>query len=501
MELLKAMGIGNYMKNVEASLEESGVWAVRRYKSRHFEGGFVSPSSSATMDPRLQAALVLLQAHNNFYVDRLHHVLGRRERRRALWVRSYLTEERRRDSSHYYTLLNEERMEWDEFVFRNYTRVTLPVFLEILDRIREGITRRDTHLRAAIEPGLKLAVVLRYIATGDSFRSLSYAFRVGVSTICTFLVPVCRAISDAYRQEAFPDEWTEQLWRDTADKFNTRWNMPHTMGALDGKHVAIKKPRNSGSVYHNYKGFFSIPMLALVDANYKFLWVELGGVGHMSDAQIFLQSDLYRHLEENAIARPAPCPLTADPEDTIPVPFFIVSDDAFALKEYCMKPYSRQTMKIQELIFNYRLSRARRVVENAFGLLAQRFRVLLRTCELTPEHVREVVTCCLTLHNILLNRMPPGPDIMDREDPQRNIIPGSWREQCIWPEPPQPPMRAATHAGKTVRDTLTNFFGSSAGIVPWQWDRAHVNRPAQAVAPQPAPASPASPAPPGSPSQ
>jgi hypothetical protein len=112
------------------------------------------------MDARLPAALVLLQAHNNVYFDRLHHVLGTRERRRALWVRSYLTEERRRDSSHYYTLLNEGRIEWDELVFRNYTRVNLPIFLEILDRIREGITRRDTHLRAAIEPGLKLAVAL-----------------------------------------------------------------------------------------------------------------------------------------------------------------------------------------------------------------------------------------------------------------------------------------------------------------------------------------------------
>ena len=68
--------------------------------------------------------------------------------------------------------------------------------------------------------------------------------------------------------------------------------MPHAIGTSDGKHIAIKTPARSGRLFHNYKGFFSIPLLALVDADYKFIWIEFSGMGHMSDSQIFHDSEL-----------------------------------------------------------------------------------------------------------------------------------------------------------------------------------------------------------------
>ena len=89
-------------------------------------------------------------------------------------------------------------------------------------------------------------------------------------------------------------------WKNISDLFWKRWNFPHTCGGIDGKHIAIKKPANSGSLYFNYKGFFSIVMLALVDADYKFVWVDIGSRGASSDVQIFNNFELKECMEDNA---------------------------------------------------------------------------------------------------------------------------------------------------------------------------------------------------------
>ena len=124
--------------------------------------------------------------------------------------------------------------------------------------------------------GEKLALTIRYLATEESYTSLSCQFRVGRSTISKFLPEGCRAIQDEFTRE----------WKELETEFRIRWNVPHALGALDGKHVALKKPKNSGTLYHNYKGFFSIVMLALVDGQYKFRWVDVGTDGSCSDAKM-----------------------------------------------------------------------------------------------------------------------------------------------------------------------------------------------------------------------
>lgn len=151
-----------------------------------------------------------------------------------------------------------------------------------------------------------------------------------------------------------------------SEQFREKWNCYNYIVALDGKHVLIRLPANSGSYYFNYKHQFSIVLLALVDANYKFLYVDIGCNGRISDGGVFKKSSLNKALESNTLHIPqAKSLLTGDK----PMPFMIVVDDAFPLNKHIMKPYSQVGLTPESRIFNYRLSRARRIVENAFGIL------------------------------------------------------------------------------------------------------------------------------------
>ena len=149
--------------------------------------------------------------------------------------------------------------------FKNLMRMEPAMFREILERVRPRITKRDTNYRPALEPGLKLAITIRFLATGETYHSLRFGFRVPHNTTSLLVKEVCEAIIAEFEGEVLKCPTTPEEWRPIAEKFGQRWNFHHALGALDGKHIAIKKPNNSGSIYHNYKVFFSIIMLLIIN--------------------------------------------------------------------------------------------------------------------------------------------------------------------------------------------------------------------------------------------
>ena len=158
-------------------------------------------------------------------------------------------------------------------------------------------------------------------------------------------------------------------------------------------------------------------LLALVDADYKFLWVNVRARSS-SDAQIFNRSKLERRIENRTLELPPPN-----------LHYFLLWDNAFALMPWLVKPYSRRQLTREERMANYRICRGRRVVKNSFGILIKRFRVLLTTMEQRPKVVRDIVSTCVVLHNMLRSHQvvadrPPTP--ADKHHRQtignRNII-------------------------------------------------------------------------------
>ncbi len=248
---------------------------------------------------------------------------GRGERtERTIWVREWLS--RRPEFGIYEQLMEELRRE-DVAAFKNFMRVDPPMFQEIVDRLTPRLQKTDTWYRKALCPGLKVAITMRYLASGDSYHSLMYSFRVAHNTISKVVSEVCEAIIAEYAEEVINPPTEEEEWRDVANQYGTKWQFHHVLGALDGKHVRIRCPRGGGSTYFNFKGYHSIVLLGLVDADYKFMWVNVGAPGSCSDAQIWNQCDLREHIMDETVHIPAADPLPGDDKDT---PYFIIADDA-----------------------------------------------------------------------------------------------------------------------------------------------------------------------------
>ncbi|XP_041373464.1 uncharacterized protein LOC121386580 [Gigantopelta aegis] len=245
-------------------------------------------------------------------------------RRRQFWVRPWIA---RRELFGTYDQLMTELERESHGDFKGYLRIEPAMFHEMLKRLTDSLEKTKTNWRTPLGVDLKLAVTIRYLASGDSHRSLAYSFRVTHNTISKVVREVCASIVEEYGPEVFSTPSAPDSWRVVAHRFGSRWNFHHACGALDGKHIAMKCPKDSGSLYYNYKGFFSIILLALVDGDYK--WADVGANGSTSDCSVSNSSTLSTALMNNTLGLPPPEPLPNDDKDT---PYFLVGDDAFPLR-------------------------------------------------------------------------------------------------------------------------------------------------------------------------
>jgi hypothetical protein len=186
------------------------------------------------------------------------------------------------------------------------------------------------------------------------------------------------------------------------------------------------------------------------------------------DGGIFRESVFEQRFDANQMNVPSAEKL---PGTDMELPYVIVADEAFPLKSYIHRPYPGRGLSLQKQIFNYRLSRARRVIENTFDTLVARWRIL-RTTIKTDLSTIDVVKACVCLHNYCkimeekqtaASYCPPG--FVDTED-QEN---GAWRQEV---QPLQAVGRLATNYATRqaylLRDRLASYFDSPNGQVPWQ---------------------------------
>lgn len=283
-------------------------------------------------------------------------------------------------------------------------------------------------------------------------NDMHFKFKRGRSTISIIISSVCQAIWK-YLRPQYIEDFTEERIKNIASDFDLKANFPHCFGAIDGKHIRTIKPANSGSLFYNYKNYFSIVLLAVVDSNYNFIYVDVGAYGKESDSTIFSNSTLYKILMRNELPLPHPQPLLNEHGNEPPIPYVLVGDEAFGLNKHVMRPYGGQNLDVKKRVYNYRLSRARRYVECAFGIMANKWRILHRPIDTAYNLTTDIVKACCVLHNLVTRH-----DGLRQQD--KLTI-------SMFPQL-QPNINEESLAVNFIRDQFANYFMSPLGALPWQ---------------------------------
>ncbi|XP_073533020.1 uncharacterized protein [Phyllobates terribilis] len=415
------------------------------------------------------AALLVKEARR---IVEARELQRRSKQKRRMWTREWL--QKRSELSH--MQLVRELQEKNPHDFRNYLRMSEESFKVLLERVTPRIQRKDTAMRAAIPADEILAVTLRFLATGRSLQDLHFSSAISRPMLSVLIPETCDAIFHSLHSYIkFPN--TEEEWKKIASDFEQLWQFPNCGGALDGKHVRITQPPNSGSYFYNYKGYFSIILMALVNANYEFINVDVGMNGRVSDGGV-LEHTLFGERLDNYDLH-----LPPNSETTGNLNFVFVGDEAFPLHPNLIKPFPQKSLTQERRIFNYRLSRARHVVENAFGIMANRFRIFHTPINMKLTSIDSVVLACCTLHNFLRRRdaisyCPPSfVDSVDLANGEVEL--GEWRANDPAIAGLQPVGYGRnTHDVKTCRDNYCEYFNGPAPADPEPQQESSTSSPA-----------------------
>ena len=293
---------------------------------------------------------------------------------------------------------------WNQIVMGSFTssdwienfRVSKATFLYLCTELRPAIQHEDTRMRKAITVEKRLAITLWCLATCSEYRTIAHLFGVSRSAVCLIVHETCIAITSILQKKYIEFPMATERRADVVRGFQSRWGLMQCLGSIDGCHIPVMPPALNHTDYYNRKGWYSIILQAVVDSEYLFQDICIGWPGSVHDARVLKNSGIYKRLKNDRNLSESSVSL-----EGVEIPYFLIGDSAYPLKSFLLKPFTHSTsLSESQKTFNYRLSRARIVVENAFGRLKGRWRRLTKRNDMNVENVPHVVAACCVLHNV-----------------------------------------------------------------------------------------------------
>jgi len=150
---------------------------------------------------------------------------------------------------------------------------------------------------------------------------------------------------------------------------------------------------HSGSIYYNYKKFHSINLTGVSDARCRFILVDVEAEGRRSDAGVFNNSQIKSKLDNKSLQIPEPSAVGKNDD----ILYVLLGDEAYPLTTYLRRPYPKSLqLDLKKKVYNYRHSRARRIIESAFGILVARWRIFRRPINAYIRKAEKMILAMLT---------------------------------------------------------------------------------------------------------
>ena len=223
---------------------------------------------------------------------------------------------------------------WNDYSddrFKKTFRIFRNTFMYILERVRHKLTK-EIVAELPVSPELRLAIFLYRCGRGDYLYSIAEMTGLGVSTICCIVSEVANAVVETLWESEVTTYMpkSEIEFYQKISEMEQMWQFPCCWGAIDGCHVPIKCPpggAKSCKEYHNFKNFYSIVLMSMVDSKYRFMWGSCGFPGNSHDSVILQSTNLWEQIQEKEYL-----PNISKKFGSIEVPPLTLADSAFQLK-------------------------------------------------------------------------------------------------------------------------------------------------------------------------
>ncbi|XP_037939972.1 protein ALP1-like [Teleopsis dalmanni] len=370
--------------------------------------------------------------------------------RRRWWVQPVNLN---RDTDGFYETVTKSLIENNNEEFFKKTKMTVEKFNTLLHLLEDRLEHYSQ--RKPIEPSLRLSLTLIFLASGCSVQELALNHKLGLSTARKIIYETCNIIWEELNNTFMSPPSAHEL-KIIADEIYDATGVPNCLGALDGKYITIVCPAESENVNLKYSKAVSHILLAACDHNYAFTFVDIERYGNKQDDGIFTRNGFGSEIFNETFQIPDNSNL---PYTDVPFPYFFAANNTFPLRKHIMRPFPGNNLSEDRSNFNKKLSAATERIENAFGILVHRWRILEKPIQCLPKNIDKIVLATVVLHNFLILEKDDlyfTTDLVDHVENGTHIK-GTWRETTPLPSQTTMPQRS-TSCAFHLRNILKSYL-------------------------------------------